>query len=59
MMHENEIIERHLALRKEEGMELSIIMPCYNVESTIDRALNSIQMQHVNFGYEIIIVNDG
>lgn len=59
MMHENEIIERHLALRKEEGMELSIIMPCYNVESTIDRALNSIQMQQVNFGYEIIIVNDG
>lgn len=40
-------------------MELSIIMPCYNVESTLDRALNSIQMQQVNFNYEIIIVNDG
>lgn len=39
-------------------MKLSIIMPCYNVESTISRALDSVLMQKVNFDYEIIIVND-
>lgn len=39
-------------------MKLSIIMPCYNVESTIQRALDSILMQEVNFDYEIIVVDN-
>ena len=42
----------------ESKVKLSIIMPCYNVESTIIRALDSILMQKVNFPLEIIIVND-
>lgn len=39
-------------------MKLSIIMPCYNVEKTIIRALDSITMQRVNFQYEILVVDD-
>lgn len=39
-------------------MKLSIILPCYNVEKTLARALESILMQNVNFDYEIIIVDD-
>ncbi len=37
---------------------LSIIMPLYNVESTIANAIDSILMQKVNFEYEIILVDD-
>lgn len=37
---------------------LSIIMPCYNVEKTIRRAVDSILMQRVDFEYEIIAVDD-
>ena len=39
-------------------MKLSIIMPCYNVENTIERAIDSIYMQEVNFNFEVIIIND-
>lgn len=39
-------------------MKLSIIMPCFNVATTIERALNSILFQDVNFEYEIILVDD-
>lgn len=39
-------------------MKLSIVMPCFNVEATIIRALDSILMQKTNFEYEIIIVDD-
>lgn len=39
-------------------MKLSIIMPCFNVERTLARALDSIFMQRVSFDYEVIIVND-
>lgn len=42
----------------QENVKLSIIMPCYNVASTIRRALDSIFMQRVNFEYEIIAVDD-
>lgn len=39
-------------------MKLSIIMPCFNVASTLPRALDSIIMQETNFEYEILIVDD-
>ena len=39
-------------------MKLSIIMPCFNVADTLDRALESILMQEVSADYEIIIVDD-
>ena len=38
--------------------KLSVIMPCYNVADTIDRALLSIQMQKTDKSYEIIAVDD-
>ena len=37
---------------------LSIIMPCYNMETTLVRAIDSILMQKVDFEYEVIIVDD-
>lgn len=37
---------------------LSIIMPCYNVEKTLERAIDSILMQRVDFEYEIIAIDD-
>lgn len=37
---------------------LSVIMPCYNVEETLDRALESILMQECDYAYEIIIIDD-
>lgn len=40
-------------------MKLSIIMPCFNVEKTLERALASILRQRVDFEYEVLIVNDG
>ncbi|MCF0146122.1 MAG: glycosyltransferase, partial [Eubacterium sp.] len=36
----------------------SIIMPCYNVGSTLARALDSILMQETDFQYEVLVVND-
>ena len=36
---------------------LSIIMPCYNMETTLVRAIDSILMQKVDFEYEVIIVD--
>lgn len=41
------------------AMKLSLIMPCYNVEKTLGRALDSILRQRVNFSYEVLIINDG
>ena len=39
-------------------MELSIIVPVYNVEKYLDKCLNSLVNQTMK-DYEIIIVNDG
>ena len=38
---------------------ISIIIPCYNAEKHIDRAINSILSQIGDINYEIIVVNDG
>ncbi|MCH5276500.1 MAG: glycosyltransferase family 2 protein [Desulfovibrionaceae bacterium] len=43
---------------KKFSTTLSIIIPCYNVSSTIERALDSILFQQIDFSYEIICVND-
>lgn len=40
------------------SMKLSIIMPCYNVEDTLQRALDSIYMQDTTIDYEVIIIDD-
>ncbi|WP_347489320.1 FkbM family methyltransferase [Desulfoscipio sp. XC116] len=39
-------------------VKLSIIMPCFNVGETIERAIESVIYQAVNFRYEIIIIDD-
>lgn len=41
-----------------EKIKYSIIIPCYNGEKTIERALDSIKEQKVN-EYEVLIINDG
>lgn len=40
------------------NIKLSIIMPLFNVEKTVELALDSILMQHTDFEYEIIAVDD-
>ena len=43
---------------KKNDFFLSIIIPVYNVEKYLNRCLDSIINQNVNFRYEIILVND-
>lgn len=38
---------------------LSFIVPVYNVESTLERAVASIESQNINANYEILLINDG
>lgn len=39
--------------------KISIIVPCFNSESTIDRCIDSIYSQDGDFQIELIVVNDG
>ena len=41
-----------------EGVKLSIIIPVYNAEKTLDRCINSIFDQEFE-AYEVILVDDG
>ena len=52
------VFESYHRLKKRPTPTLSIIMPCYNVASTLPRALDSILMQQADFSYEILIVDD-
>lgn len=40
------------------SIKLSVIMPCYNVEDTLCRAIDSVLMQEVDFEFEIIVIDD-
>lgn len=40
-------------------MDVSVIIPVYNAEKTIAKAIDSILKQDTNFKYEIICVDDG
>ena len=42
-----------------ENVDLSIIMPAYNVEKYIKEAIDSVLNQETKYNYELIIVNDG
>ena len=39
--------------------DLSIIIPIYNSEKSIERLITSVKEQKINLNYEIIIINDG
>lgn len=39
--------------------KLSIIIPCYNCEKTLEESVNSIYTQNINIPFEIIMVDDG
>lgn len=39
-------------------MKLSIIIPCYNCEKTVEEAVNSIYKQNLDVPFEIIMVDD-
>ncbi|RAP28266.1 glycosyl transferase, partial [Candidatus Marinamargulisbacteria bacterium SCGC AG-343-D04] len=41
------------------SVKLSIIMPCYNCETTIQESIDSIYAQNVTFSFEIIMIDDG
>lgn len=43
---------------KIEEVDISVVIPMYNAEKTIERSLNSIKSQNFKFN-EVIIVNDG
>lgn len=44
---------------QEPTVDLSIIVPVYNVSAFIDECLQSILSQKIDYSYEIIIVDDG
>ena len=39
--------------------DLSIIVPAYNSEKTIEQCINSVITQETKYDYELIVVNDG
>ena len=41
------------------AMRVSVIIPVYNVEHTLNRCVESVLKQHVKGGMEIILVDDG
>lgn len=40
-------------------INLSIIIPCYNVEKYVRECIESVLNQKTNFKYEVILINDG
>lgn len=39
--------------------QLSIIIPAYNCESSVERCIKSVLLQKIKYTYEIIVINDG
>ena len=58
-MEENKILKNKIGVdTNSNNLELSIVIPVYNVEKYLEECLNSIsQIKDIN--YEILIVNDG
>ena len=52
---EDEIIN----LKTDNNIDLSIVLPAYNVEQYIEECIDSILGQRTRYNYELIIVNDG
>lgn len=45
--------------KKSCSIDLSVIVPCYNVESFIIQCIESITTQQTRYSYEIIAIDDG
>ena len=43
----------------DENIDLSIIVPAYNVSEFIEECINSVLSQKTEFKYELIVINDG
>lgn len=43
----------------DENIDLSIIVPAYNVSEFIEECINSVLSQKTKFKYELIVINDG
>lgn len=46
-------------LRTSKGLRLVVLMPTYNKEDTLARAIESVLMQKADFPYKLIILDDG
>lgn len=44
---------------KNWNYQLSIIIPAYNCESSVERCIKSVLSQKIKYTYEIIVINDG
>ena len=44
---------------KMENYQLSIIIPAYNCEKSVERCIESVLSQKIEYTYEIIVINDG
>lgn len=42
-----------------DEIKLSVILPRFTMATTLERALDSIFMQKINFGIEVLVVDDG
>lgn len=42
-----------------KSLKISVIIPLYNAENTIEKCLDSVAIQKINYEIEVIIVNDG
>ena len=56
-IYDEENFEKSVSL--DDNVDLSIIIPAYNAENTIEMCLDSIVNQKTSYQFEIIIVNDG
>lgn len=45
--------------KADSGLDLSIIVPCYNVEQYVVDCIESILSQKTTFSFEVILVDDG
>lgn len=43
----------------DKDIDLSIIIPAYNAEKTVEQCLDSVLTQNTKYNYEIVITNDG
>jgi glycosyltransferase involved in cell wall biosynthesis len=57
--YKHSIIKEKINKITDENVDLSIVVPAYNVEKYVLDCLNTILNQKTQYNYEIIVVNDG